>query len=222
MSQKIPLLYSFRRCPYAMRARLGLQSSQQLCELREIVLRDKPSEMLQASPKGTVPVLILSNGDVLEESLDIMLWALKQNDPESWLAPEIGTLDEMLDLINRCETEFKGHLDRYKYAPRFEEGTDPITHRSLAENFLRELDKLLTKNTFLFGERRSLADMAIAPFIRQFANVDRAWFDETDYPHLKLWLYEFLDSARFKSILKKYPVWATGDPITYFPEKPVA
>ncbi len=218
MSQKTPLLYSFRRCPYAMRARLGLQSSQQLCELREIVLRDKPSEMLEASPKGTVPVLILPNGDVLEESLDIMLWALQQRDPESWLVPEIGTLDEMLDLIHRCETEFKGHLDRYKYAPRYEKA-DPIEHRTQAENFLNELDTLLAKNSFLFGERRSLADMAIAPFIRQFANVDRSWFDQTDYPHLKLWLYEFLDSDRFKSILKKYPVWATGDPVTYFPEK---
>ncbi|KLN60397.1 glutathione S-transferase [Kiloniella spongiae] len=200
-----------------MRARLGLQSSQQLCELREIVLRDKPSEMLEASPKGTVPVLILPNGDVLEESLDIMLWALNQNDPENWLSPEIGTLDEMLNLINRCENEFKGHLDRYKYAPRYEE-VDPITHRTQAENFLDELDKLLTKNSFLFGSQRSLADMAIAPFIRQFANVDRTWFDQTDYAYLKSWLNEFLGSSRFKTILKKYPVWTTGDPVTYFPE----
>ncbi|WP_120496820.1 glutathione S-transferase [Kiloniella sp. EL199] len=218
MPQKIPLLYSFRRCPYAMRARLGLQSSHQICEIREIVLRNKPTEMLQASPKGTVPVLVLSNDDVLEESLDIMLWALNQNDPESWLNPEIGTLDTMLDLINRCEVEFKEHLDRYKYAPRYE-GADPIMHRTQAEDFLDELNKLLTQDLFLFGSRRSLADMAIAPFIRQFANVDRAWFDQTNYPHLKLWLYEFLDSSRFKGILKKYPVWATGDPITYFPEQ---
>ncbi|WP_085900104.1 glutathione S-transferase [Kiloniella majae] len=221
MSQKTPLLYSFRRCPYAMRARLGLQSSHQFCELREIVLRDKPSEMLEASPKGTVPVLVLSNGDVLEESLDIMLWALNQHDPENWLTPEIGTFDEMLVLIHRCESEFKGHLDRYKYAPRYEEDVDPIAHRTQAENFLGELDKLLAKNSFLFGGQRSLADMAIAPFIRQFANVDRAWFDQTDYPHLKSWLYEFLDSSRFKATLKKYPVWATGDPVTYFPEQPI-
>lgn len=218
MSQKIPILYSFRRCPYAMRARLGLQSSRQTCELREIVLRDKPAEMLLASPKGTVPVLVFPNGDVIEESLDIMLWALNKNDPENWLSPQSGTLENMLDLINRCEREFKGHLDRYKYAPRYE-GADPIAHRTLAESYLNELNTMLTKSNFLFGAQRSLADMAIAPFIRQFANVDRTWFDQTDYPQLKTWLTEFLDSPRFKSILTKYPLWTAGDPVTYFPEE---
>ncbi len=216
MTNQLPILYSFRRCPYAMRARLGLQGSNQQCELREIVLRDKPSHMLQASPKGTVPVLILSDGTVIEESLDIMLWALKQNDPEAFLSPKHKNLEEMLTLIKRCESNFKCHLDRYKYAPRYE-NTDPLDHRHKAESFLQELDQRLTASPYLFGDRISLADMAIAPFVRQFANVDRVWFGQTPYSNLKTWLDDFLNSPAFTNILNKYPVWKEGDPITLFP-----
>ncbi|MEH6630664.1 MAG: glutathione S-transferase [Halopseudomonas aestusnigri] len=216
MTNQLPILYSFRRCPYAMRARLGLQSSNQQCELREIVLRDKPSHMLHASPKGTVPVLILSDGTVIEESLDIMLWALNQNDPEDFLSPEHKNLEEMLTLIKRCESNFKCHLDRYKYAPRYE-NTDPLDHRQKAEVFLQELDQSLTASPYLFGNRVCLADMAIAPFVRQFANVDRIWFEKTPYSCLKNWLNNFLNSQAFKNILNKYPVWKEGDPTTLFP-----
>ncbi|OUS17737.1 glutathione S-transferase [Rhodospirillales bacterium 47_12_T64] len=217
MNSHLPLLYSFRRCPYAMRARLGLQSSQQQCELREIVLRDKPRTMLEASPKGTVPVMVFPDGQVLEESLDIMLWSLRQNDPEGWLTPEVGDLNEMLALIKRCESEFKYHLDRYKYAPRYE-NADPLEHRKAAEIFLQDLDTRLSTSEYLFGDRISLSDMAIAPFVRQFANVDRNWFDSTGFQYLKPWLYRFLDSVSFKEILKKYPVWQEEDPVTHFPE----
>ncbi|MFD2206483.1 glutathione S-transferase [Kiloniella antarctica] len=219
MTQFLPVLYSFRRCPYAMRARLGLQSSQQQCELREIVLRNKPAPMLESSPKGTVPVLVLNDGIVIEESLDIMLWALKRDDPESWLVPERGDLDSMLTQINRCETNFKFHLDRYKYAPRYE-NVNSLEHREKAEMFLQELNQQLTGPSYLFGEKKSLADMAIAPFIRQFANVDRVWFDKTPYPYLKDWLNEFLNSPAFKNILHKYPVWQKGDSVTLFPLAP--
>ncbi|WP_419905833.1 glutathione S-transferase [Kiloniella sp.] len=216
MTNQLPVLYSFRRCPYAMRARLGLQGSNQKCELREIILRDKPAPMLAASPKGTVPVLILSDGTVIEESLDIMLWALKLDDPEGWLEPEGSNLDEMLTLITRCENDFKCHLDRYKYAPRYE-NANPLEHRNEAESFLQELDQRLNTSQYLYGDKISLADMAIAPFIRQFANVDRAWFEQTPYLKLKVWLNNFLESQTFKNILYKYPIWKEGDPIIYFP-----
>ena len=174
--------------------------------------------MLDISPKGTVPILLLPDGRVLEESLDIMLWSLEQNDPENWLAPDIGSYEEMLALITCCEGEFKPHLDRYKYAPRYE-NVDPIEHRNTAEIFLKELNTRLLRNINLFGQGASLADMAIAPFVRQFANVDRNWFEQTDYQQLKHWLHEFLDSSRFKSILFKYQPWAEGDPLTHFPKQ---
>lgn len=208
-----PILYSFRRCPYAMRARLALQSSGQTCRLREIVLRDKPAHMTEISPKATVPVLQLKDGTVLEESLDVMLWALDQNDPENWLSPEVGDRDEMLTLIHRCEDEFKGHLDRYKYATRYE-GADPIEHRSEAETYLAELEQRLEASPYLFGSRPALADFAIAPFIRQFANTDREWFDKTPYSHLQNWLDAFLSSDRFTRIMEKHKPWKDGDPVT--------
>lgn len=209
-----PLLYTFRRCPYAMRARMALSISSQTCEIRELVLRDKPVHMLEISPKGTVPVLQTPSGEVLEESLDVMLWALRQNDPFAWLSPEQGNEAEMLELIRRCDDEFKPHLDRYKYANRYEDA-DPVVHRQKAEAFLRELDERLQDHDYLFGSVASLADHAIAPFIRQFANTDRSWFDQTPYPNLHKWLDEFLQSDLFNSIMEKRPPWKPGDEITY-------
>lgn len=206
----LPVLYSFRRCPYAMRARMGLRAAGQVCELREVVLRDKPGEMVEASPKATVPVLVLPDGDVVDESLDIMLWALRQHDPENWLRPEAGTLADMIKLIAQCEAEFKPHLDRYKYTNRYEEA-DPQTHRSEAEKFLAVLENRLGGSAFLFGSRVALADFAIAPFIRQFANTDKVWFDASPYPKLQAWLEEFLSSESFMSVMTKYPQWQPGD-----------
>ena len=213
----LPILYSFRRCPYAMRARMGLRAAGQVCELREVVLRDKPGEMVEASPKATVPVLVLPGGEVVDESFDIMLWALKQRDPERWLAPEEGTLADMIELIEQCEAEFKPHLDRYKYTNRYE-GADPEVHRKEAEIFLQTLEKRLGNQPFLYGARRSLADVAIAPFIRQFANSDRDWFDTSPYPELKAWLAEFLASKTFSAAMSKYAQWHTGDLPVIFPE----
>lgn len=205
-----PILYSFRRCPYAMRARMALYVSQQVCTHREVVLRDKPDEMIAVSPKATVPVLEVSKGEVIDQSLDIMLWALKKNDPEGWLQPVAGTLDDMLSLITRCEDEFKPHLDRYKYANRYE-GADPISHRTAAESYLKILEQHLSKAQHLFGDRPALADYALFPFIRQFANTDRSWFDQTSYPNLHTWLESFLNSEMFFTIMKKYPQWKSGD-----------
>ncbi len=206
-----PILYSFRRCPYAMRARMALYSSAQVCTHREVVLRDKPVEMIAISPKATVPVLEVAEGEVIDQSLDIMLWSLKQNDPEQWLAPETATLDEMLDLIAACEDDFKPHLDRYKYANRYDDA-DPAAHRQLAEEFLQGLEGRLRITPYLYGSCLSLADFAIAPFIRQFANTDRDWFDKAPYPALQSWLAAFINAAIFQSIMLKYDPWKAGDP----------
>ena len=210
-----PILYSFRRCPYAMRARLAIAASGVACQLREIVLRDKAPEFLEASPKATVPVLI-NDGQVIEESLDIALWALGCNDPEDWLSPENGTLEEMRELIAEGDGPFKDHLDRYKYASRHED-MDSDDEREAAGEFLFKLDQLLSERAYLYGERISLADMTLAPFVRQFANVDREWFDTQPWPNLLRWLAEFLESNRFQSIMEKYPKWQAGDAETVFP-----
>lgn len=206
----LPILYSFRRCPYAMRARMAIAASGQVCRLREVVLRDKPADMLKASAKGTVPVLVLPDGKVIDESLDIMLWALDQADPAEWLPGNSDELSEMTDLIGRCETEFKPHLDRYKYANRYE-GVDPSEHRAAAAAFLMDLQSRLAKTPQLFGDEITLADIALFPFIRQFANTDRDWFEAQNWPDLVRWLDQHIESDRFQSIMKKYPRWAPGD-----------
>lgn len=214
----LPILYSFRRCPYAMRARLAISSSGLSCRLREVVLRDKPAEMLEASPKGTVPVLVLEDGKVIDESLDVMLHALHGNDPADWLSPEEGSLQEMLDFIAACDGPFKHHLDRYKYANRYEdEGAVAEDHRKAGSAFLETLEERLASRDQLFGTRVSLGDMAVMPFIRQFANTDRAWFDAAPYRHVQAWLGAHLESARFKAIMPKFKQWQTGDEEPVFP-----
>ncbi len=198
-----------------MRARMALYSSGQTCELREVLLRDKPLEMIEQSPKATVPVLLLKTGEVLEQSLDIMLWTLKRNDPENWLKPDQSNFDDMISLISECDGEFKENLDRYKYAPRYEDA-DPLFHRAAGEKFLRDLNDRLADQDFLFGSTLSLADYAIAPFIRQFANTDRDWFDATPYSNLQHWLEAILTAEPFTAVMTKYPVWQAGDEPTLF------
>jgi glutathione S-transferase len=212
----LPILYSFRRCPYAMRARLALASSQQMCALREIVLRDKPGDFLLTSPTATVPSLKTPEGKVIDESLDIMIWTLSHHDPEYWLQPGSGSFEDMLSLIDKADGGFKTALDRYKYTTRYD-NVDGIEQRTKAASFLRGLNKQLENSTYLFGLRPTLADMAIAPFVRQFANVDRDWFEAENWPHLLRWLNDFLNSERFTSIMTKYLKWQPGDPVTRFP-----
>jgi len=214
---EVPIFYSFRRCPYAMRARLAIAVAGIPCALREVVLRDKPAEMLEVSPKGTVPVLVGPKGQVLEQSLDIMRWALGCNDPEQWLVPLAGTPQQMNDLIDRADTEFKPNLDCYKYASRHAVGEN-LTARAAGGVFLMSLNALLAKHSHLFGARTSLADMAIAPFVRQFAQVDQSWFESQPWPFLKRWLDTFLQSKEYAAIMLKYPQWRAGDPITNFPQ----
>lgn len=212
MSGALPVLYSFRRCPYAMRARLALAVSGQPHELREVVLRNKPAEMLAASPKGTVPVLVLPNGEVIDESLEVMLWALRRNDPQAWLAPAQGSVDDMLALIAGNDGAFKRSLDRYKYPNRYaEESTGDaeafaLMQRGLGAAWLLKLDGMLAGG-WLFGVRASLADMALLPFVRQFAHTDPDWFAAQPWPRLKVWLAQFEASALYAGVMDKHAPW---------------
>jgi glutathione S-transferase len=215
----LPVLYSFRRCPYAIRARLALDVSGQCCELREIVLRDKPEALLRASPKGTVPVLIDTDGEVIDESLDIMLWALRRNDPEHWLHAQRGTLEEMLSLIRRFDDEFKANLDRYKYPDRFP-GASAELNRQAGSQFLLELEERLQGATYLCGDRAALADMALASFVRQFANVDVKWFAAQAWHRLHYWLSSIVDSPRFVRVMQPVGVWTPGCAGVQFPCAP--
>lgn len=204
-----PVLYSFRRCPYAMRARLALDVSETPVEHREVLLRDKPAAMLEASPKGTVPVLVLEDGRVLDESLDIMRWALAARDPQNWL----GSATESQDLIATNDGPFKHHLDRYKYAVRYDDA-DPVFHREEALACLQELENRLARHANLCGDQMSLADAAIFPFVRQFANADNTWFDEQPIPRIRMWLCAHLASQRFERIMSKHPLWVPDLPST--------
>lgn len=214
-SKTFPVLYSFRRCPYAMRARLALKVSGQTCELREVALGNKPGAMIQASPKATVPVLCLPDGQIIDESLDVMQWSLRRHDPEQWLGTDDQHHDQMLALISQCDGPFKQALDRYKYPSRYEP-CNPVEHRQAGALYLHTLESLLKAQPFLSGARRGLADMAIAPFIRQYAMTDRAWFDEQPWPHLIVWLDEFLQSERFAQIMVKQKPWAEGQMAVWF------
>jgi glutathione S-transferase len=211
----LPVLYSFRRCPYAIRARLALASSGRQVELREVVLRDKPSAMLAASPKGTVPVLVLPDGEVIDESLDIMLWALRQNDPERWLAPVHGSMTDMLALIAENDGGFKKSLDRYKYPKRYaDESSDDVlefarAQRDVGARWLSQLDTQLEAG-WLCGPAASLADMAILPFVRQFAHTDAGWFAAQPWPHLLPWLARFEAGSLYLGTMEKRNVWRSA------------
>lgn len=208
----LPVLYSFRRCPYAMRARVTLWYAGIRVELREVVLRDKPPEMIRVSSKATVPVLEFPDGRVIDESEDIMRWALSVNDPDNWLSAAAG---DTAVLIRRCDFEFKPQLDRYKYAERYPDA-DAASSRSEALEFLDELDQRLAGQPYLLGPDRSMADVAVAPFVRQFAGVDRDWFAGHLGAGLTDWLARFEASAEFRAVMKKYPQWHAGDPVTVF------
>lgn len=198
-----PILYSFRRCPYAMRGRMGLIQSGISVELREIVLRDKPQEMLDASPKGTVPVLILPDGTVIDESLDIMLWALQQNDPDNWLAHK----EEALELIAENDGWYKKALDRYKYPSRYPD-EDCSGAQNDVQKFFHKLNEKLEQSSYLITEHITLADIAIFPFIRQGSKVDEEWFSALGFTNLENWLKGLTESTLFKTVMHKYKPWA--------------
>lgn len=208
------ILYSFRRCPYAMRARLAIAYSQQPVALREIVLKNKPQALLASSAKGTVPVLVLEDDNVIDESLDIMAWALEKSDPDGWLNTDLLA---MLNLIDENDFEFKKWLDRYKYADRFPEHSADY-YRQQGEEFLFKLEHRLLASPYLFGQKISLADSAIFPFVRQFAAVDQTYFAKSPFPHLQRWLTDFSNSALFHSVMEKYPQWLESQQEIAFPE----
>jgi glutathione S-transferase len=212
----LPILYSFRRCPYAMRARLALAANGHRCELREVLLRNKPAEMVAASSKGTVPILVDLNGEVIDESIDIMVWALRRADPQRWLPLESDTLQAQRDLIARFDGDFKFHLDRYKYPNRYL-GTDARQHRRDAATFVSELERRLQSHAHLFADHPSVADMAILPFIRQFAHVDRGAFAAEPWPKVQAWLAAFEASPAFLQIMQALPAWQPGTAGLPFP-----
>ena len=214
---ELPVLYTFRRCPFAMRARLALAVAGLPCKLREISLKQKPPQMLAASPKGTVPVLVLPGGSVIDESLAIMQWALQQHDPEGWLC---GDHAGSLALITYNDSPFKHHLDRYKYPNRYllESGGDPDafarTHRSTGAVWLARLEGTLRSAAgaqWLSGAQCSLADMALLPFVRQFAHTDAAWFAAQPWPAVVAWLARFEASALFAQVMQKHPLWQASE-----------
>ena len=225
----LPVLYSFRRCPYAMRARLAIAVSGLAVELREVVLKNKPAQLLAVFPKGTVPVLVLPSGEVVAESLDGMLWALRQQDPDLWLQPQrpegsaatlnalstLNTFDEMLALVAANDGPFKHSLDRYKYPHRYaaehpglEAAKFAQVHRNLGSAWLFTLEAQLA-NGHLFGKRTSLADMALLPFVRQFAHTEAAWFAAQPWPRLQAWLTTFEASSLLASVMGKHPPWSS-------------
>lgn len=202
----LPVLYSFRRCPYAIRARLALVSAGFACELREIRLRDKPQALLDASAKATVPVLVLPDGSVIDQSLDIMLHALRLRDEDEWLQPTPGCLEDMLALIERNDRFFKPALDRSKYPERH--GAQEVAQAAVdAEAWLGSLNDRLGATGYLFGLHPGLADMALRPFVRQFAHIDRQAWAARPWPHLQAWLQRWMDSALYAEAMEPYPAW---------------
>lgn len=208
----MPVLYSFRRCPYAMRARMALAASAIPVALREVLLKEKPPELIAISPKATVPVLVLTNATVLDESLEIMRWALDQNDPFQWAIDE----DTLSYWVAGCDGEFKHWLDRYKYADRYPENTAEH-YRNSAEQFIQRLESALTRAAWITGPQPRFADVALFPFVRQFAAVDAVWWHRAPYPMTRRWLNHWLDSPLFSVVMKKFPRWHSGMREAYFP-----
>lgn len=212
----LPIVYSFRRCPYAMRARLALFYSGVTVELREVVLSDKPAEMQNLADEVTVPLLLLPDQTLIDESWDVMLWAIRQNDPDLWLGEGESKVFDAEIMVEMNDFSFKTDLDHYKYSDRYPE--HPLEYyRSRGEEYLQDLEDALSESKYLLGEKISIADIAIFPFIRQFAFVDKHWFDQAPYPNLQCWLQKFLDSELFDSIMVKFPAWKQGDEPVIFP-----
>lgn len=205
-----PCLYTFRRCPYAIRARMTLAYSAIRVEIREIKLSNMPQEFLDLSPKATVPVLRLSDGTLFEQSLDIMHWALSIADLQQWLVDD----SDSQELIRQNDEDFKPLLDAYKYADRFPQ-LSQLQHRNCAEYFLRQLEARLRQHRFLVSERKTITDVAIMPFIRQFAGVEPQWFEQCEYAGVRGWLNRQIDSDLFKSVMSKSTFWQPGDDVVY-------
>jgi len=218
----LPVLYSLRNCPYAMRARIAIFYAQQRVILRDVVLSNKPKAMLAASPKGTVPVLVLPNNkteeksQVIDESLAVMLWALTENDPDDLLQKyDPDNLTAMLKLITTFDSEFKTCLEAYKCAKRYHENTIKAC-RQACEVYIQQLELRLSQHGFLMSAQPSLTDIALLPYIRQFARVERQWYLQSPYPKLKQWLNNYLQSPMFTQVMAKNPLWQENNQSLYF------
>jgi glutathione S-transferase len=212
----LPILYSFRRCPYAMRARLGLMYSGIRVELREVDLGNVPEALRELVPENpTVPVLQLPGGQLIDESWDILLWSARQHDPDGWLGADECLLLPAEQWLEMNDFSFKTDLDHYKYHENYPEQTQ-AEYRAEAEEFIQDLENQLQESRCLLGEQLSVGDMGLLPFIRQFAEVDRGWFDQAPYPRVRAWLDDFLESTLFKAVMEKYPVWQPGTEPNYF------
>ncbi len=203
------LLYSFRRCPYAMRARMAIAAAGLDPEYREVDLSDRPAHLRSISHKATVPVVQLADGTVIDESLDVMRWALGQNDHDGWL-PRNQEVAETDALIATNDGEFKHDLDRFKYDDRYED-SDPIKARDRAECFVAELDARLRCHRFLLGDSVAFADVAIFPFLRQFARTDPDWFGSTPHAAVRCWLAGWETNPRYRAIMTKLTPWRPGN-----------
>ncbi len=212
----LPILYSLRQCPYAMRARMGLLLAKQSVVLRDIVMQNIPTQMLAVSPKGTVPVLVFNDSSVIDESLDIMLWALKQNDPNNLLYNhKPADLENMLVLISRNDSEFVDALKKYKAAARYHDNNIESA-RHQCEPFINDIEVLLTNHHYIMGDSLSLVDYAILPFIRQFSRVDRKWFTQAPYPKLRRWLDKHYQDPVFAKAMTQYPQWLDTNAVVIF------
>lgn len=209
-----PVLYSFRRCPYCMRAHMALKKAGIKVELREVKLSDMPEEAIKISPKATVPILVLPDGSFIDESWDIVKWALDQNDPDKWLGDEKEYLLDVEMLVETNDFSFKKDLDHYKYADRYPEQSE-LEYRQACEEFIEELEEMLTDNRYLLTDRLTAADISVFSFVRQFSMVDKAWFDQSPYPKVRHWLDEIVNSEFFQSVFQKHEIWQTGDTAIY-------
>lgn len=215
----LPVLYSLRNCPYAMRARLAIYAAKQQVQLRDLVLSNKPAEMLAVSPKGTVPVLVTASNQVIDESLAIMQWAFSQSDPDDYLDSKTpNALAEMLAAIEIFDHEFKGHLEKYRCSKRYHEPS-LIADRQQCERYLASLELRLCQYQYLMSDKPSLADLALMPFIRQFARVERQWYLQAPYPKLRQWLNGYLQSRMFSKVMEQHPLWLDAKQVVIFGDR---
>ncbi len=212
----LPILYSFRRCPYAIRARLALCQAGVAVELREVVLSDKPAQLLAASPAGTVPVLQIEPGQVIAQSLDIMRWALGKNDADGWLAR--ADQPGLQALIGACDGDFKQALDGYKYAERHPQRSAQVWREDAVRCLIEPLEARLRETPHLGGARPCLADAAIFPFVRQFAAVDAGWWAASPWVATRRWHGAWADGPLMAACMHKTPAWQPGAPVTVFPQ----
>jgi glutathione S-transferase len=216
MILSLPALFSFRRCPYAMRARMAIGVARYKCSVREVNLAQKPAQLLDLSPKATVPVLVLSEDQIIDESLDIMTYVLTQHDPEGWLT---AFSDRDRALISIFDTDFKGALDAYKY-PNRQRNAQQVSiglPREKALSLLGLLEERLASQPFLSAQHFTFADAAIFPFVRQFAGVDHDWFARQPIPNIQRWLSIILAMPLFAAIMVKIPVWTPDSEPFLFP-----